>query len=104
MTERKFRVAVLGPGGVGGLLGAVLARAGNSVVVVAGDETASAIARDGLRAESKRFGDFHVPVRTATRLSEPVDACLVTVKATHLREAMVRLRSTRSATASSFRF
>jgi 2-dehydropantoate 2-reductase len=91
MAERKFRVAVLGPGGVGGLLAAVLARAGNSVVVVAGDETASAIARDGLRVESKRFGDFHVPVRTATRLSEPVDACLVTVKATHLREAMVRL-------------
>ena len=91
MSEDGFRLAVLGPGGVGGLLASVLARAGSLVVVLAGAETASAIERDGLHLRSKRFGDFDVPVRTATRLSEPVDACLVTVKATQLHDAVDRV-------------
>lgn len=91
MTEGLFKVAVLGPGGVGGLLAAVLARAGNSVLVLASDETSNAIARNGLRLESVRFGNVEVSVRTATRLSEFVDACLVTVKATQLRDAVARV-------------
>lgn len=91
MSQDGFRVAVLGPGGVGGLLASVLARAGSSVVVLAGAETASAIERDGLHLRSKRFGDFDVRVRTATRLSQPVDACLVTVKATQLGDALDRV-------------
>ena len=91
MTEGLFKVAVLGPGGVGGLLAAVLARGGNSVLVLASEETSSAIARDGLRLESVRFGNVEVRVRTATRLSESVDACLVTVKATQLRDAVTRV-------------
>lgn len=84
-------MAVLGPGGVGGLLASVLARAGGLVVVLAGDATVRAIARDGLHVRSKRFGDFDVGVRTAAHLSEPVDACLVAVKATQLRDAMHRV-------------
>ena len=91
MSQERLSVAVLGPGGVGGLLAAVLARAGSSVVVLAGDATAGAIARDGLHLRSKRFGDFDVRVRTATHLSEPVDACLVAVKATQLRDALDRV-------------
>ena len=91
VTEGRLKIAVLGPGGVGGLLAAVLARSGDSVVVLAGDDTAEAIARDGIRLASMRFGDFEAPVQTATRLSEPVDACLITVKATHLPDAVTRV-------------
>ncbi|HKW71516.1 MAG TPA: 2-dehydropantoate 2-reductase [Candidatus Dormibacteraeota bacterium] len=91
MTVGGFRVAVLGPGGVGGLLAAVLARSGNRVLVIAGEDTARAITRDGIQLQSKTFGDFDVRVETATRLSEPVDACLVAVKATHLRDAVSRV-------------
>jgi 2-dehydropantoate 2-reductase len=91
VSEGRFRVAVLGPGGVGGLLAALLARAGDSVVVLAGDTTARAIAERGLRVSSSRFGDFEVGVETATRLEGPVDACLVTVKATQLGKALERV-------------
>ncbi|HEY1456512.1 MAG TPA: 2-dehydropantoate 2-reductase [Candidatus Dormibacteraeota bacterium] len=91
MGPSPLRVAVLGPGGVGGMLGALLARAGNPVVVIAGDDTARAINRTGLRLESRLFGDFSVPVRAVTRLEEPVDVCFITVKATQLREALDRL-------------
>ena len=86
-----MRIAVLGAGGVGGLLAGLLSRAGNNVVVVATEASASAIAQRGLTVESRRFGDFHISVKSATSLEEPVDACLITVKATQLVEALHRL-------------
>jgi 2-dehydropantoate 2-reductase len=93
MTAEALSVAVLGPGGVGGLLAALLARDGNSVEVLASESTSRAIAERGLRVESKRFGDFEVSVRSATRLGSPVDACLITVKSTQLKEALERVPS-----------
>lgn len=86
-----MRVAVLGVGGVGGFLAAMLVRAGASVLVVANEGTAQAIADRGLRLESARFGDFHVSVRTTSRLAAQVDACLIAVKATHLQDAIGRV-------------
>jgi 2-dehydropantoate 2-reductase len=91
MGTEHLRVAVLGPGAVGGLLAALLARAGNSVVVLAGKSTARAIAERGLSVESRRFGDFHVSVDSAVRLQSNVDFCLITVKATQLDEALERV-------------
>ena len=90
MTAGHLDVAVLGPGGVGGFLAAMLAREGCSVVVLAGESTSNAIDRGGLRLESGKFGDFSASVSTAPRLSSPVDACLVTVKSTQLKEALGR--------------
>ncbi len=94
MAPESLSFAVLGPGGVGGLVAALLARAGNSVLVIAGEETCRAIAERGIRVESKRFGDFGVSVRAATRLAEPVDACFITVKSAQLREALERVPAT----------
>jgi len=91
MTPDRFHAAVLGPGGVGGFLGALLARAGDDVLILAGEETARAIGEGGLRIESQKFGNFTVSVPTASRLTHPVEACLITVKATHLREAVDRV-------------
>ena len=85
------RVAVLGPGGVGGLLAALLARQGAEVTCVAGASTAAVLARQGIRVESGLFGDFTVPVSAAERLAGPVDVCLVTVKATQLGPALDRM-------------
>ncbi|MEO6496033.1 MAG: 2-dehydropantoate 2-reductase N-terminal domain-containing protein, partial [Solirubrobacteraceae bacterium] len=66
-------VAVLGPGGVGGLMAAALARAGMLTTVVAREETAARLNRDGLRVRSIRLGEFQVDVRAVARLAEPVD-------------------------------
>src|SRR3954468_12209813 len=85
------RFAVLGPGGVGGLLAALLARSGSAVTCLAEASTTQAIATAGIRVASARFGDFVAPVAAAERLSEPVDVCLVTVKATQLLGALDRL-------------
>jgi 2-dehydropantoate 2-reductase len=83
-----WRVAVLGPGAVGGLLGALLARRGDQVTCLAPAATADHIAANGLELRSPMLGDAKVAVRAATRLEEPVDACLVTVKATQLERAV----------------
>ena len=85
-----LRVAVLGPGGVGGLLAALLARAGATVTCLAGPETAEHLRTVGLRVESAQFGDFTTPVAAAERLTDPVDVCLVCVKATQLDAALDR--------------
>jgi 2-dehydropantoate 2-reductase len=94
MVPARYRVAVLGPGGVGGLLAALLARAGDSVVVLAGESTARTIGERGLHVQSSRFGDFNVNVDSALELQTPVDACLITVKATQLESALERVPAT----------
>jgi 2-dehydropantoate 2-reductase len=86
-------IAVLGPGGVGGLVAAALARAGEPVTVVAREETVETIARDGIRVRSVRLGDFTArPAAVASR-DEPVGALLVAPKATALGPALERVRA-----------
>jgi len=84
-------VAVLGPGGVGGLLGALLARAGATVTCLAGPTTVAVLDKQGIRVESALLGDFTVAVRATERLADPVGVVLVTVKATQLDDALDRL-------------
>jgi 2-dehydropantoate 2-reductase len=86
-----MRIAVLGPGGVGGLLAGVLERDGAEVVVVARESTAAVIAREGLRVQSVTFGDFVAHPRALARLQEPVDALLVATKASGLTGALERV-------------
>jgi 2-dehydropantoate 2-reductase len=83
--------AVLGPGGVGGLLAAVLAKGGHRVTCLAGEETARALGKDGIRVRSKLFGDFTAPVDASASLDRQVDACFVATKATSLQDALTRL-------------
>ncbi|MGW4884437.1 ketopantoate reductase family protein [Streptomyces murinus] len=86
-----WTIAVLGPGGVGGLLAALLSRAGHRVICLAGQDTARTLARDGIRVSSGQHGDFTAPVEADTELREPVDLCLVTVKHTALDAALDRM-------------
>jgi 2-dehydropantoate 2-reductase len=86
-----MKVAVLGPGGVGGLLAGALERSGEDVTVVAREPTAAAIAEDGLRIGSVTLGEFVERPRTTTRLEEDVDALIVATKAAGLRDALERI-------------
>ena len=86
-----MRVAVLGPGGVGGLITGVLERDGTDVVVVARESTAEVIERDGVRVQSVTFGDFAAHPRAVVRLEEPVDALIVATKAAGLAPALERV-------------
>lgn len=82
---------MLGPGGVGGLLGGLLIRGGHRVEFLAGEDTIEALRVGGLSVSSVRFGDFSVPARAAPCLSGPVNVCLITTKATTLDVALTRV-------------
>ncbi|MEU0600673.1 2-dehydropantoate 2-reductase [Streptomyces sp. NPDC006393] len=91
MSTTKLTVAVLGPGGVGGLIGALLARDGHRVICLAGERTVAALRQDGLHVDSGQYGTFTTAVEADTELREPVDAIFVTVKQTALAEALDRI-------------
>lgn len=90
-TNHRLTVAILGPGGIGGLLAALLSRAGHRVICLAGDETATTLRTSGIQVHSGVYGDFTAEVEADTELREPVDACLITVKATALDAALTRV-------------
>jgi len=87
-----MRIAVLGPGGVGGLLAGALEHAGSDVVVVAREATAEVIAAQGLSVKSVTLGDFVAHPRVVACLAEPVDALLIATKATGLAAALERIQ------------
>jgi 2-dehydropantoate 2-reductase len=86
-----MKVAVLGPGGVGGLIAGVLDRDGADVLVIARDSTAEIIERHGLHVQSVTFGDFTAHPRASSQLQEPVDALIVATKASGLAAALERI-------------
>jgi len=91
VAAARWSIAVLGPGGVGGLLGALLARDGHRVTCLAGSSTAAGLREGGISMQSGQYGEFAVRVDADTKLREPVDAVLITVKATALDDALERL-------------
>ena len=82
-----MRHAILGAGGVGGLVGGALARAGHPVTL---------LVRPGRRpyyperltVESNTLGVFEAPVRVTDRLDELFDVVWITVKANALEVAL----------------
>src|SRR5580704_5389120 len=85
-----MRHAILGAGGVGGLIGACLAHAGDSVTLVVRREAVAQYPRQ-LRLESA-FGNFTVDVSVAAEVPT-VDALWITVKATQLDPALGALKN-----------
>src|ERR1700704_5281256 len=84
-------IAVLGPGGVGGLIAAALDCAGVPVTIVARDSTAAVVDDVGLRVSSVRLGELVAHPRAVGRLEEPVDVLVVATKAIGLDDALGRI-------------
>ena len=87
----NLRHAVLGAGGVGGLIGASLARIGDSVTVILRPESLAAYPRQ-IRLESP-FGNYDIDISTAVEVSMQVDVLWITVKATQLESALRSLKN-----------
>jgi 2-dehydropantoate 2-reductase len=80
------RHAILGVGGVGGFVGAVLGAAGQSVLLLLRPST-FAVHPPHLSLESP-LGNLHVPAEPRLSLTEPVDLLWVAPKATQLAAAL----------------
>lgn len=75
-----MRIGVIGAGAVGGLLAALLHRAGHDVEVTARGDHLAAIQRDGLRVEGG-FGVIDARVRAGAELSARPDLAILATKA-----------------------
>jgi 2-dehydropantoate 2-reductase len=84
--EEKMRHAILGAGGVGGLIGVALAKSGESVTLILRPEALTDYPAE-LSLESP-LGSFSVPVDRAASVSTAFDVLWITVKATHLEAAL----------------
>src|SRR5712691_4395772 len=86
-----MRVAVIGAGGIGGLYGGLLARAGHDVAFLARGEHLQAIRARGLEVRSAEFGTFLVQAVAsddAAALGQ-ADLVLFAVKTYDLNQAAV---------------
>jgi 2-dehydropantoate 2-reductase len=72
-THEPLKVAVMGAGAVGCYFGGMLARAGHPVTLIARPQHVQAIAREGLRMETKTF-DAHVRLAATTEAAGARDA------------------------------
>src|SRR5438128_151287 len=90
-----MRIVVMGAGGVGGYFGAKLARAGETVTLVARGEHLAAIRRDGLRLRSAVEGEYVVrPAAVEDVRDLPVaDVVLFCVKAFDTETAAAHIRA-----------
>lgn len=91
-----LRHAVLGVGGVGGLIGASLARIGESVTVIVRRESLASYPEQ-LTLESP-FGNFQVPVKKGAEVPA-ADVLWIAVKATQLEDSLASLRNPESVSA-----
>jgi 2-dehydropantoate 2-reductase len=91
-----MRHAILGPGGVGGFIGACLAKNGAPVTMVVRPEALERYPRQ-LQLESA-FGNFTVDVDKSAQVP-PVDVLWITVKATQLDAALQSIPSANTADA-----
>src|SRR5438552_10733215 len=84
-----MRIAVVGAGGIGGLYGGLLARAGHEVSFLARGEHLQAIRRRGLEVQSAEFGTFavHGPASENSADLGQVDLVLFAVKTYDLDQA-----------------
>ena len=79
--------AILGAGGIGGLLGAALSRAGHHVTLIVRPGTAAGFPNP-IHLQSDLLGEIEAEVAVVERLAEPVDVLWVAVKAGQLEAAL----------------
>lgn len=89
MTRPQF--AILGAGALGSILGAHLARAGHSVVMLARGDRARAVERDGLRVKGLVELSVRVPVVTEMSQFRAAETLIVAIKTPGTQAALASL-------------
>jgi 2-dehydropantoate 2-reductase len=87
-----MRVAVMGTGGIGGFLGALLLRGGHDVTLIARGDHLEALRANGLSLQSPVIGDITVRAPATDRCDDvgPVDLVLMCVKTYDLESAALQ--------------
>lgn len=91
MAGARSRIAILGPGAIGGMLAAIFCRNGVEVTCIAKPDRAVRVSREGIVLHSPVFGDIRAHPRATDRLDIPVDVLFITVKAGGLADGIERI-------------
>jgi 2-dehydropantoate 2-reductase len=91
MTENV--IAVVGPGAIGGLVAAMLQRAGHDVVVVGRERSARQVTEHGLDVRTDEYGTWHAPLAAATEVPHGARV-VVAVKAEGVEDAAALVAGT----------
>ncbi len=91
-----MKIAVLGPGAIGGLLASLLFRKGHDVICIGTDEDVAVIRTEGMRIESSVYGNFVARPQAETILMGKPDVLFITVKAPHLNSALSKIQIIRN--------
>lgn len=90
LQKNALRIAVLGPGAVGGFLLAVFAAKGAWVEGIGHDTQVHVLSKNGIMLRSKTFGTLTVHPHMTTQLTQSPDILFIATKATDLPEALER--------------
>jgi 2-dehydropantoate 2-reductase len=83
------RIAILGTGGVGGVVAAVLASEGLDITCVVREPNATIMRNQGLSINSVKYGELQVYPKIVQKLVNSVDLLFIATKATQLDEALL---------------
>lgn len=86
-----MKIAILGPGAIGGLLAALFNKRGFEVVCIDKEENLQTLVQNGIRIESKFFGSVSAKPRFVSQLDSEPDVLLITTKAPFLEKALERI-------------
>ena len=73
MSIKNLRVAVIGAGGIGGIIASLLARENADISIITSKKSANLINQDGLTVRSEFFGDFTSFPKAKVTLDHEVD-------------------------------
>lgn len=94
MSNKNLRVAVIGAGGIGGIIASLLARENADISIITSKKSANLINQGGLTVRSEFFGDFTSFPKAKVTLDHAVDCVFFATKYPYLTKSFSRLKKT----------
>ena len=94
MSIKNLRVAVIGAGGIGGIISSLLARENADISIITSKKSANLINEGGLTVRSEFFGDFTSFPKAKVTLDHAVDYVFFATKYPYLTKSFSRLNKT----------
>ena len=92
MINQSLSIAVVGIGGIGGILASLFSRKGYETIAVSSKETVDDIRNNGLTVSSSFFGSFKAYPEATTMIDRPIDVIFFTTKYPYLMESFQRVQ------------
>ena len=92
MVNKSLSIAIIGIGGIGGLLASLFSREGYKVISISSPESVKDIRRNGLTVSSAFFGSFQAYPESRTIIKKPIDIIIFATKYPYLLESFKRIK------------